>query len=41
VIMFAALTMTPWLRPVWLRLIVAVVIAVLLAAFWIGAILFT
>jgi hypothetical protein len=41
VIMFAALIMTPWLRPVWLRLIVAVVIAVLLAAFWIGTILFT
>jgi hypothetical protein len=39
--MFAALAITPWLRPVWLRLILAVVIAGLLAAFWIGAILFT
>lgn len=41
VIMLAALAITPWLRPVWMRLIVAVVIAGLLAAFWIGAILFT
>ncbi|HUG51794.1 MAG TPA: hypothetical protein VLZ78_12425 [Terrimesophilobacter sp.] len=41
VIMFAALAITPWLRPVWLRLIVAVVIAGLLAAYWIRAILFT
>jgi hypothetical protein len=41
VIMFVALAITPWLRPVWLQLIAAVVIAGLLTAFWIGTILFT
>jgi hypothetical protein len=41
VIMFVALAITPWLRPVWLQLIAAVVIAGLLTAVWIGTILFT
>ena len=41
VMMFAALALTPWLRPVWVRLLIAAVVAGLLAIFWMWTLLFT
>ena len=40
-VMLAALAITPWLRPAWLRLSVGLLLSLLLAAFWIWKILFT
>jgi hypothetical protein len=39
--MFAALALTPWLRPIWLRLSAALGLSALLAGFWIWLILFS
>lgn len=41
VCMFAALALTPWFRPFWLRLSFSLILSVLVAAFWIWRILFT
>ncbi|WP_156109990.1 hypothetical protein [Cryobacterium sp. MLB-32] len=40
-LMFAALALTPWLRPIWLRLIAALGLSVLLAAYWVWFHLFS
>ena len=39
-LMFAALALTPWLRPIWLRLSVGLGISVLLSGLWIWLTLF-
>ncbi|MBG6215169.1 hypothetical protein RCH23_003087 [Cryobacterium sp. CAN_C3] len=39
--MFAALTLTPWLRPIWLRLSISIMLSMLVAVLWIWGILFT
>lgn len=41
ILMFAALALTPWLRPIWLRLSAALGLSALLAGFWIWLILFS
>ncbi|MBC7760254.1 MAG: hypothetical protein H7201_00345 [Candidatus Saccharibacteria bacterium] len=41
ILMFAALALTPWLRPIWLRLSAALGLSALLAVFWIWLILFS
>ena len=40
-VMFAALALTPWLRPLWLRLGIGLILSLLLAGYWIWRILFT
>ncbi|TFB83637.1 hypothetical protein E3O44_17350 [Cryobacterium algoricola] len=40
-VMFAALAVTPWLRPIWLRLGIGFSLSSLLAVVWIWKILFT
>ena len=40
-LMFAALAITPWLRPVWLRLGIGLSLSSVLAVVWIWKILFT
>jgi hypothetical protein len=40
-VMFAALALTPWLRPLWLRLSIGLAISLLVASFWVWKILFT
>jgi hypothetical protein len=41
ILMFAALVLTPWLRPIWLRLSAALGLSALLAVFWIWYVLFS
>lgn len=38
--MFAALALTPWLRPLWLRLLISLAVAVFVLVFYVRHILF-
>lgn len=40
VAILGALALTPWLRPLWLRIVVAVAVAVVVFVFWVWRILF-